>query len=130
MKIEIVRCKFILEWNDLLRQTGGIVLRDAKFFHILESLMLCLGVMMRDRISSVRLLTEEPYISFESQVTPTPDMLRLIDSYTKLLIFTKEHEKEIYDLNDEINLNLIEVEDLMRDRDGVLTRGNVPPIRR
>lgn len=113
-----------------MRQSGAVTLRDAKFFHILECLILNLGAMMRERISSVRLLTEDPYVSFEPQVNTTPDMLRLIESYRKLLIFAREHEKQIYDLNDEINLNLIDVEDLIRNQDKVLKRENVAPINR
>lgn len=92
--------------------------------------MLNLGVMMRERIGAVSLLTEDPYVSFEPQVNTTPDMLRLIESYRKLLIFVREHEKQIYDLNDEINLNLIDVEDLIRNQSNVLKRENVAPIKR
>ncbi len=92
--------------------------------------MLNLGVVMRERISAVKLLTEDPYINFEPQVNTTPDMLRMIESYRKLLIFAREHEKQIYDLNDEINLNQIDVEDLIRNQDHVLKRENVAPIKR
>jgi len=130
LKIELIRCKFILVWNDLLRQTGAVTLREPKFFYILEAVILNLGVMMLEKIGSVRLLTEDPYISIEPQVNTTPDMLRLIESYRKLLIFVREYEKQIYDLNDEISLDLIEVEELVINQNDVLKRENVAPIER
>lgn len=85
---------------------------------------------MKERVSSVKLLTEDPYISFEPEVRTTPDMLRLIESYIKLLIFARENERDIYDLNDEINLSLIEIEEILRDDDDILRRGNVALIKR
>jgi len=84
---------------------------------------------MTEKISAIKLYQSDPYISFEPGVQPTPDMLRLTKSYRKLLIFYREHERQIYDINDEINLNIIEVEEVTRNPDDLLSRNNVPPIR-
>lgn len=124
-----MRCKFILEWNDLLRKTGTITLKDGKFYYVLQSILLNLGYLTNGKLSDVNLSTEEPFIIFEVGVNVSVEMLKIIESYRKLLIFVKENERQIFELDDEVNLNVIDSEDLTRNPDDILLRQNVAPIK-
>ncbi len=92
--------------------------------------MLNLGLFLEGRMHLIKLSTEDPYVGFESNININIDMLRLIESYRKLLIFFQDNETLIIDSNDDINLNVIYIEDLMRDPDDMLKRENVPPIKK
>ena len=129
MKIEVVRCKFILAWNDLLRKTGAITFKDTKFYYILQSILFNLGYLMNERLIDVILTSENPYIGFKPTVNVTAEMLKIIESYRKLLIFARENERQIFEINDEINLNVIDAEDITRNSDDVLLKQNVAPIK-
>ncbi len=95
----------------------------------MQSILLNLGVLINEKLSTIKLSAENPFIGFEPNVNVTPDMFKIIDAYRKLLIFARENERQIFDLDDEINLNCIDVEDLVRNSDDVLTKQNVPPIK-
>jgi hypothetical protein len=38
-EVEIIRCEFILRWNDFIRQTGGVVLINPKFEACLQGML-------------------------------------------------------------------------------------------
>jgi hypothetical protein len=84
---------------------------------------------MNERLIAVILTTENPYIGFKPTVNVTAEMLKIIESYRKLLIFARENERQIFEINDEINLNVIDAEDITRNSDDVLLKQNVAPIK-
>lgn len=115
-------------WNELLRTTGAVTLQDGKFYYILQSLLLNLGSSINEKLNTIKLSIEEPFIECDINDINNENM-RMIESYRKLLIFAREHEKQIFELNDEININVIEVEDITRNPDKILSRENVPAIK-
>jgi hypothetical protein len=38
-EIEIIRCEFLLIWNEFVRQTGGVVLLNPKFQFCLQAMI-------------------------------------------------------------------------------------------
>lgn len=88
-----------------------------------------MGVLLNEKLSAINLSAEDPYIGFEPNVNVTTEMLKIIDAFRKLLIFVRENEKQIFELDDEINLDVIDVEDLVRNPDDVLIKHNVAPIK-
>jgi len=84
---------------------------------------------MNERLIDVILTSENPYIGFKPTVNVTAEMLKIIESYRKLLIFARENERQIFEINDEINLNVIDAEDITRNSDDVLLKQNVAPIK-
>ncbi len=123
-----MRSKFILIWNQLLRDTGAVTLQEEKFYYILQSLLLNLGLLMNEKLSTINLLLEEPFIecgNYENNF----EIKKLVESYTKMLIFAKEHEKQIFQLDDEIKINITDIEEITRNADKILKGENVPAIK-
>lgn len=130
LRIEILRSKFILIWNELLRLSGANALNNPKFFYVVQSMILKLGVEMKNPINDIELTIEEPFIVFQNNTETTTEMNRITETYKKLLIFAKENEKDIIEMDDSLRFQILYLEDMMRDSGKILKEQNVPPIKK
>lgn len=120
----------MLIWNELLRLSGAVVLKEPKFFYVLQCMFMKFACERNGNVSDITISYEEPYVQFGDLARTTDKINQISECYKKLLNFVKENEKLVNEIESESHYNLIVIDDLMRDIVTVLKNNNVPPIKK
>jgi WD40 repeat protein len=125
--IEVVRCKFILKWNEFVRLCGAIVLVNPGFESCIQGMLWKLATDLNGKISSVLIYEAERFIEI-NEPSRTEDQI-LLQSFQEVCRFYVDNDENVRRLESEIDKYRRETNELRKDLETLLTdKYNVRPI--
>ena len=88
------------------------------------------SVDLNGKTSEIKIYVKEPYLEFPKDIKITKDILDMSKSYKNLILLKNILEKNVIDLENDINKEIRYFEDFIKDIGKILMNCNIPPIKK